>query len=101
MIGLLAGQLPKSAKIEDFQQENGQKIALVGVENWGKSFKQAGDLSKASEGVSKDDFKILMSHDPSHWEAEVKQDNLNMKPIPSIKVMIVKHKLHFFILGCL
>ena len=58
-------------------EKDGQKIALVGVENWGKSFKQAGDLSKASEGVSKDDFKILMSHDPSHWEAEVKQDNLN------------------------
>jgi predicted MPP superfamily phosphohydrolase len=58
-------------------EKDGQKIALVGVENWGKSFKQAGDLSKASEGVSKDDFKILMSHDPSHWEAEVKQDDLN------------------------
>ena len=58
-------------------EKDGQKIALVGVENWGKSFKQAGDLSKASDGVSKDDFKILMSHDPSHWEAEVKQDDLN------------------------
>ena len=58
-------------------EKDGQKIALVGVENWGKSFKQAGDLSKASDGVSKNDFKILMSHDPSHWEAEVKQDDLN------------------------
>ncbi|MBT6378231.1 MAG: metallophosphoesterase, partial [Flavobacterium sp.] len=58
-------------------EKDGQKIALVGVENWGKSFKQAGDLSKASEGVNKNDFKILMSHDPSHWEAEVKQDDLN------------------------
>ncbi|MDG1509503.1 MAG: metallophosphoesterase [Flavobacteriaceae bacterium] len=58
-------------------EKDGQKIALVGVENWGKSFKQAGDLSKASDGVSKNDFKILMSHDPSHWEAEVKHDDLN------------------------
>lgn len=52
---------------------NGE-IALVGVENWGKNFKQAGDLNKASEGLSKEDFKILMSHDPSHWEYEVKHD---------------------------
>lgn len=48
------------------------EIALVGVENWGYKFKQAGDLNKASENLSKDDFKILMSHDPSHWEMEVK-----------------------------
>lgn len=49
------------------------EIALVGVENWGMKFKQAGDLKKASEGLSKNDFKILMSHDPSHWEYEVKE----------------------------
>jgi predicted MPP superfamily phosphohydrolase len=48
------------------------KIALVGVENWGTRFKKAGDLQKASEGVEKDAFKILLSHDPSHWESEVK-----------------------------
>ena len=49
------------------------KIALVGVENWGTRFKKAGDLQKASSKLQKDDFKILMSHDPSHWESEVKQ----------------------------
>lgn len=48
------------------------EIALVGVENWGKNFKQVGDLQKAAEGLTKDDFKILMSHDPSHWEYEIK-----------------------------
>jgi predicted MPP superfamily phosphohydrolase len=48
-----------------------QHIALIGVENWGHNFKKAGDLIKASAGVNKDDFKILMSHDPSHWEYEV------------------------------
>ncbi|MEN8857274.1 MAG: metallophosphoesterase [Flavobacteriaceae bacterium] len=58
-------------------EKDGQKIALIGVENWGKNFKQAGDLSKASKGISKEDFKILMSHDPSHWDAEVKQADLN------------------------
>lgn len=48
------------------------EIAIVGVENWGVKFKKVGDLKKASEGLSKEDFKILMSHDPSHWEMEVK-----------------------------
>ena len=67
----------KIQRLKKLSKKDGQKIALVGVENWGKSFKQAGDLSKASEGVNKNDFKILMSHDPSHWEAEVKQDDLN------------------------
>ena len=46
-------------------------IKLVGVENWGRHFKKAGDLKMASKGLKKEDFKILMSHDPSHWDAEV------------------------------
>ncbi|BAO75151.1 metallophosphoesterase [Winogradskyella sp. PG-2] len=55
-----------------FIEKKGERIALVGVENWGiGGFKQAGDLKKASEQLDKDDFKILMSHDPSHWDAEV------------------------------
>lgn len=48
------------------------EIALVGVENWGHNFKKAGDINLASENLSKEDFKILMSHDPSHWEYEIK-----------------------------
>lgn len=55
-------------------ERDGQQITLVGVENWGEGFKQAGDLSKASVGVKPEDFKILMSHDPSHWEYEVKSN---------------------------
>lgn len=51
-----------------FLERNGERIALIGVENWGAGFKQVGDLDKASEGVNQDDFKILMSHDPTHWE---------------------------------
>ncbi|MEP2937455.1 MAG: metallophosphoesterase [Gilvibacter sp.] len=48
------------------------KIALVGVENWGKGrFKKAGDLNKAVTGLDDSEFKILMSHDPSHWREEV------------------------------
>lgn len=52
------------------------KIALVGVENWGRGgFKKAGDLTKASKNIKKDDFKILLSHDPSHWEDVVLKDD--------------------------
>ncbi|PTQ94013.1 hypothetical protein C8P68_10774 [Mucilaginibacter yixingensis] len=46
-----------------------QSISLIGVENWGTGgFHQYGDLKKAAAGVPDDAFKILMSHDPSHWE---------------------------------
>lgn len=58
-------------------EKDGEKIALIGIENWGKGFSQSGDLNKASQGVPKDDFKILMSHDPSHWELKVKRDDFN------------------------
>ena len=58
-------------------EKEGQKIALIGVENWGKRFKQAGDLTKASKAIKKEDFKILMSHDPSHWDAEVKENPMH------------------------
>jgi hypothetical protein len=60
-----------------YLEKNGQKIALLGVENWGKGFNQKGDLEKASKGIFKEDFKILMSHDPSHWEYKVKNDDFN------------------------
>lgn len=53
-----------------------ERLALIGVENWGRGgFKKAGDLTKASNGVEKDDFKILLSHDPSHWEDKVISDD--------------------------
>lgn len=61
-----------------FIEKDGQRIALIGVENWGRNFKQAGDLNKASEHLSAQDFKILMSHDPSHWEYEVKKHPKNV-----------------------
>jgi len=47
-----------------------QTITLLGVENWGKGgFHKYGDLKKATAMVPDDAFKILMSHDPSHWDA--------------------------------
>lgn len=49
--------------------KQGQSIALVGVENWGKGgFHQYGDLKEATAHIPNDAFKILMSHDPSHWD---------------------------------
>jgi len=59
-----------------YLQKGNDQIALIGVENWGKGgFKKAGDLQKAKAAVKPNDFKILMSHDPSHWEAEVIPDD--------------------------
>lgn len=49
--------------------KQGQSIALIGVENWGKGgFHKYGDLKRAATGVPDNAFKILMSHDPSHWD---------------------------------
>ncbi|XCF06290.1 metallophosphoesterase [Tamlana crocina] len=61
-----------------YVERNGQKIAIVGVENWGRGgFKKAGDLKKATQNIDTNDFKILLSHDPSHWEDEVIKDNMH------------------------
>ncbi len=53
-------------------ERKGQKLTLIGVENWGHGFAQYGDLSKAMTGIGKNSFKILLSHDPTHWEKQVK-----------------------------
>ena len=51
-------------------EKNGEKIALIGVENWGKrGFVKHGDLNKAIAPIEDSMFKVLLSHDPSHWEA--------------------------------
>ncbi|GAA3978715.1 metallophosphoesterase [Mucilaginibacter dorajii] len=51
-------------------QKGDQSISLIGVENWGTGgFHQYGDLQKATAKVPGDAFKVLMSHDPSHWDA--------------------------------
>ena len=54
-------------------EKKGQSIALIGIENWGAkgNFSKYGDLKKAYSGSEQQPFKILMSHDPSHWDAEV------------------------------
>ncbi len=56
----------------DIIEREGDKLAIIGVENWGNPpFKQHGDLSKAMENSKEIPFKILLSHDPSHWNEEV------------------------------
>lgn len=55
-------------------ERNSEKIALLGVENWSSKarFPKYGDLAKAYAGTETIPFKILMSHDPSHWDAQVR-----------------------------
>ncbi len=53
-------------------EKQGEKMALIGVENWGNGFIKKGDLDKALAGVSADAFKVLLSHDPSHFDEIVK-----------------------------
>ena len=54
-------------------EKSGEKIKIVGIENWGAKarFPKYGKMDLAMQGVSKEDVAILLSHDPSHWEAEV------------------------------
>ena len=63
-----------------YLERNGEKIALIGVENWGHGrFSKYGDLNKAMEGVNTEDFKILMSHDPTHWQEIVLPENKDIQ----------------------
>ncbi|WP_430932298.1 metallophosphoesterase [Saccharicrinis sp. 156] len=51
---------------------DGEEIAVTGVENWGNDpFPRYGDLQKAMKGTENYPFKVLLSHDPDHWDAEV------------------------------
>ena len=60
-------------------------IAIIGVENaGGKSFTDRADLKKALTGIPEDEFKILLSHDPSHWRREV-------LPKSNIDLMLAGH----------
>ncbi len=82
-------------------------IQVLGVENWGKPpFPTHGDLDKALSGVEEQTFKILLSHDPSHWDAKVipHQTNIDLTlsghthgmqfgvDIPGIKWSPVKYR---------
>ena len=57
-------------------RKNEDEIALLGIENWSNKarFPKHGRMDLAHAGTEKYSFKILMSHDPSHWDAQVKTD---------------------------
>jgi len=68
-------------------ERGGDEIALIGVQNWSSKarFPKYGDLNKAYQGSSGYPFKILMSHDPSHWDSQVKPH------FPDIDLMLAGH----------
>ena len=57
-------------------EKESEKIALIGIQNWSalKRFPRYGNLEKAYKGTEQIPFKILMSHDPTHWDAQVRPD---------------------------
>jgi predicted MPP superfamily phosphohydrolase len=68
-------------------EKNGEKICLLGIENWSNKarFPKYGKMNLAHSGTEEIPFKILMSHDPSHWDAEVKVK------YPDIDLMLSGH----------
>ena len=60
-------------------EKDGATIRLLGMENWGRGFQQYGDFKKTLEGSIYEEFKILLSHDPTHWEEQVlKQEHVHL-----------------------
>jgi uncharacterized protein len=56
-------------------EKDGQKIAVLGIENWGaRGFKKYGIMKQAHEGTEHYPYKILLSHDPSHWDEEIRRN---------------------------
>jgi len=59
--------------------KNKDSIAIIGVENSGRPpFSDHGDLPKAMKGIDKNTFKILLSHDPTHWRREVLNTDIDL-----------------------
>lgn len=56
-----------------YLEKQGEKIGLIGVENWSSrmNFARYGDMEVATKGMEPAPFNILLSHDPSHWAAEI------------------------------
>jgi predicted MPP superfamily phosphohydrolase len=68
-------------------EKDGEKLGVLGVENWSghKRFPKYGKLNQAYAGVADVENKLLLSHDPSHWRAEV------LKDYPTIDAMFSGH----------
>jgi predicted MPP superfamily phosphohydrolase len=65
---------------------DGAEIALLGLENWGAGgFSKYGDMEKTYKGTEEIPYKILLSHDPSHWDAQVRPQ------YPDVDLMLAGH----------
>jgi len=65
---------------------NGEEIAILGIENWGAGrFAKYGRMDLAVQGTDDAPVKLLLSHDPSHWRAQV------LKDYPQIDAMFSGH----------
>jgi predicted MPP superfamily phosphohydrolase len=53
-------------------KQGGDKIAIIGIENWGTKFSKHGKLDEAYRGTDEAAVKLLLSHDPTHWDAQVR-----------------------------
>ncbi|MBX7125979.1 MAG: metallophosphoesterase [Cyclobacteriaceae bacterium] len=71
----------------EFLEESGDKLAVIGIENWGAiaRFPKYGKLDRAHNGTGEAAVKLLLSHDPSHWDAQVRTE------YPDIDVMFAGH----------
>ncbi len=58
--------------------ENGERIGLLGVQNWGHRFQQYGNLGRTLQGTEALPFRILLSHDPTHWDHQVKGTGIDL-----------------------
>jgi predicted MPP superfamily phosphohydrolase len=57
-----------------YLEQGGEKIAIIGIENWGGGgFAKYGKLDQAYTGIEDANVKLLLSHDPSHWDAQVRK----------------------------
>jgi predicted MPP superfamily phosphohydrolase len=54
------------------------QFTLIGVQNWGTRFQQYGNLAKAVAGTDPAQFRLLMSHDPTHWDAQVRATGIDL-----------------------
>ncbi len=69
-----------------FLEQGGEKIAIVGIENWGAGrFSKYGKLDQAIQGTDEAAVKLLLSHDPTHWDAQVRPNH------PDIDVAFAGH----------
>jgi predicted MPP superfamily phosphohydrolase len=67
-------------------REGAEQLVIIGNENWGgRGFAKYGKLAQAFQGAEEAPVKLLLSHDPSHWDAQVRPE------FPEIDIMFSGH----------